>query len=344
MSTQQIIEEIERRAETREFGRFQEIRSEVKGSALRYRGIFHPQTTFETYAFHYGGRKELQFNIGTETDNRYRHGVAFSFEPSRTLPEPESLLPSVQRFNAFLRECDACSDLLMWYWIKNDNRSADYQPTPIQPSLIQRGRFVFMGRMQPSKAIDYDLVLDDFERLLPLYRFVEGKAASPQTAPKERKFEFKSGCSTKPSGTTATRAEMALDVRLRQNQIQTALHKHLVDFYGSNEVGTENYNAGGSVDVVVRRGDRFWFYEIKTSTSARACIREALSQLLEYSYWPGAQIADRLIIVGEPALDDQSKYYLNSLRDHFSIPIEYRQFDLRLGKFVGQEMGGLHAK
>jgi hypothetical protein len=40
------------------------------------------------------------------------------------------------------------------------------------------------------------------------------------------------------------------------------------------------------MDVVVRLGIRYWFYEIKTALSARACIREALAQLLEYSYWP----------------------------------------------------------
>lgn len=88
------------------------------------------------------------------------------------------------------------------------------------------------------------------------------------------------------------------------------------------------------MDVVVRRGGNFWFYEIKTAMSARACIREALAQLLEYSFWPGAQQAEKLIIVGEPSLDEQSEQYLAMLRKQFSLPLEYHQFDLVRGTFT----------
>lgn len=63
---------------------------------------------------------------------------------------------------------------------------------------------------------------------------------------------------------------------------------------------------------------------------------EALAQLLEYSYWPGAQVAERLIIVGEPALDRESENYLATLRQQFDIPVDYEQFDLNTGKIVHQ--------
>lgn len=66
----------------------------------------------------------------------------------------------------------------------------------------------------------------------------------------------------------------------------------------------------------------------KTAMSARGCIGAALAQLLEYSYWPRAKVAERLIIVGEPILDPDSERYLTTLREQFSIPIEYKQFDL----------------
>lgn len=89
---------------------------------------------------------------------------------------------------------------------------------------------------------------------------------------------------------------------------------------------------GGEIDLVVRQGEKFWFYEIKTSISARACIREALPQLLEYSFWPKAQVAERLIIVGEPEPDDETRSYLGALTKMFSLPIEYQRFDLAKGK------------
>ena len=60
-------------------------------------------------------------------------------------------------------------------------------------------------------------------------------------------------------------------------------------------MGEEIFNGvGGSIDIVLKRPDGFWFYEIKTAKTARACIREALGQLLEYSYWPKTQKAKRL--------------------------------------------------
>lgn len=46
---------------------------------------------------------------------------------------------------------------------------------------------------------------------------------------------------------------------------------------------------GTRVDVIVRDGSNWWYYEIKTSHSPRACMREAVGQLLEYSFWPGCQ-------------------------------------------------------
>ena len=85
---------------------------------------------------------------------------------------------------------------------------------------------------------------------------------------------------------------------------------------------------GSRLDVVVKLGERFHIYEIKTSQSARACMREALSQLLEYSFWPGVQEAEQLIIVGEPPLDKDAGEYLSILRSRFALPLYYQQFNV----------------
>jgi hypothetical protein len=422
-----IVAEIERRAQTHEIGHLQEIRKELKGK-IRLPGptIFHRDTVMDTYAFHYGGRKELQFNVGTEPGDRIRHGVAFSFESSRSLPEPDLLLPSVKRFNDFLRvHPDSYRDMRMWHYDEHEQRSAEYRPIPIEPDLIRRGVFIFMGKTQPLISLDYDLILDDFDRLLPLYEFVEGsgdssaeqassstlyiagdKPAGPNTffhavqtqarqpitlsdlierlraihkMPEGRslvptstkdhdfvikvrttyaathgylkpigdessatdkgtgrrtKFTFTSGCTLKRLSTTVSLAQRELDIDLRHNAIQRGLHNHLVAQYGQDNVGTELENAAGRVDVVVRRDSGYWFYEIKTASTARGCIREALPQLLEYSYWPGAQVANRLVVVGEPPLDRDSEQYLSTLRDRFGLPAEYEQFDIKSGRIV----------
>jgi hypothetical protein len=62
-----------------------------------------------------------------------------------------------------------------------------------------------------------------------------------------------------------------------------------------------------------------------------------LAQLLEYSFWPGAQRAEKLVIVGEPVLDREAERYINILREQFSLPIEYQQF--ADGKLVSEANG-----
>ena len=347
MTIAKIVAEIERRAQTHEIGRLQEIRKELKGkSRLPCHTIFHDETVKDIYAFHYGGRKELQFNIGTEPYDRIRHGVAFSFESSRALPDPDLLVPSAKRFNEFLRRLpNSYPDMSMWFWDENGQRSADYRTIPIEADLIRRGVFIFMGKTQSSNNINFDLILEDFDRLLTLYRFVEGHETIPALPLRERaRFEFRPGCSVKSSRTTASYAERELDVNLRHNGIQAALHKHLCSHYGDDNVGAESSNADGRVDIVVRQNGHYWFYEIKTAVTARGCISEALSQLLEYSYWPGAQVAERLVVIGESPLDAQSEQYLSILRERFGLTIEYEQFELTTARISprGKVAGRVH--
>ncbi len=339
MSLKTIVQEIERRAEAREIGHLQEIRKELKRKTrLPYHRIFHRDTIRddEGYAFHYGGRTELQFNVGFEPGNMFRHGVAFSLERSQTLPDITRLLPNVKRFNEFLALYpQQFSDMSMWHWVSKERKQSDHYPAPITPDLMKEKFFIFLGKMQPSNDIDFDLIVEDFDRLLALYRFVEGKDTFPRLAePPTRGFEFRPGCTVKLSKTTVSLVERELDVYLRQNDIQLALHDHLASLYGPQNVGTERWSGSGRVDVMVRQNGKFWFYEIKTAMSARGCIVEALAQLLEYSYWPGALLAEKLIIVGEPALDRDSAKYLATLREQFSLPIEYQQFDFTGGTLV----------
>jgi hypothetical protein len=76
---------------------------------------------------------------------------------------------------------------------------------------------------------------------------------------------------------------------------------------------------------VVRRKPGYWFYEIKTGDTVRACLREAIGQLLEYSFWPGAQEAVRLVVADERPMEKSAEEYLRCLRTLFSLPIDYEQ-------------------
>jgi hypothetical protein len=208
--------------------------------------------------------------------------------------------------------------------------SQDYMPGPIPPEHVKVGMFVFLGKRQPLDSIDYEAILDDLDRLLPLYKYVESSGtAQPVLMTSATPFTFRPGCSIKASAAVATLVQMQLDVSPRHNKLQEALYARLASQYGQDNVGTENASGVGTrVDVIVWQKNDNWFYEIKTAQSPRACLREAIGQLLEYAFWPGGQSATRLIVVGETAIDSDGLEYLHRLRKQFSLPIEYEHISI----------------
>lgn len=113
------------------------------------------------------------------------------------------------------------------------------------------------------------------------------------------------------------------------NDIQNRLYVHLKSVLGAKAVGTEqDTGSGTAVDVVTQEKGIVTFYEIKTGSSVRTSIRQALPQLLEYAYWPDDERATELIIVSHLPTTKAAEKYLAVLRDRFGLPIFYRQFDL----------------
>jgi len=322
---QSIVSDINVKARTHAIGDLARIRKELKGKRQLPRDIFPKPTTFDTYAFHYGGRKELQFNIGLDGVNELRYGVAFSLETNQSLPSIDVLIPKIRFFNDFMQlYLEKYGDMRMWHY-KNELRSTDYLPCPISPDLVTEGVFIFLGNRQKLDRLNYGPILNDLDRLLPLYRYVESNGnLQPILAVSEEPFKFRPGFSSKAPTAEVTQVQKQLDITLRHNILQEDLYQRLVKKYGAGNVGAEQPNgAGTSIDVVVRHGRDFWFYEIKTADSPRACLRQAIGQLLEYAFWPGAQVATRLIVVGEKALDKEGEQYLQILQRRFRLPITY---------------------
>jgi hypothetical protein len=99
---------------------------------------------------------------------------------------------------------------------------------------------------------------------------------------------------------------------------------------GPNSIRTEYSTALRTrIDTVVQSDLGKIYFEIKTGSSARACIREALAQLLEYAYWPGSEEPARLVIVGEPPLDPTAAKYIEALNSRFGLGLDYRQIVIK---------------
>lgn len=186
-----------------------DIASLHKHRGVQTKKIFTKRTirVDEKWAFHDGGRHELQFNIGVETlangKDVFRFGVAFSLDPSQTLPDPPTVLhPAFKRFNAYaMKNREVLSSFKMWH-AKGGNRPQRGGSIPFD--WFQFGNFIFIGRyfIKPMERItDTDLfkVLDTFDKLLPIYLEVQ-QAETSETEEKISKICWNYNSWRKPSG------------------------------------------------------------------------------------------------------------------------------------------------
>lgn len=138
--------------------------------------IFEDSTINENgrWAFHSGGRKELQFNIGLD-DEEFRYGIALSLETSRTLSDVTILYPNAKRLNQFIRQHpDFFAEYKMWYY--QENEESNIGPVPVEEipyDWLKPRTFIFIGKLQPENKIDLKKVLKTFDELLIPYIFVE---------------------------------------------------------------------------------------------------------------------------------------------------------------------------
>ena len=173
MNIKEIANEINSLASNYKIGNLQNIRKQLK-SLKRKPGskIFRNATIDKKgeWAFHYGGRSELQFNIGFENEI-FRYGVAFSLEPSHTLPNIEVLFPKIDRFNLYLKfNPFILSEMQMWYYDIN-GRSKNSSVNTITNELKKNHTFIFIGKYLSKETIentkdDFKNVLETFDDLL----------------------------------------------------------------------------------------------------------------------------------------------------------------------------------
>lgn len=322
-----------------DLGRLQALRKEVKGLDRRPTiGPFPSTPNNKQWAFHVGGRQELQFNIGLDQNDAgnpvLRYGVAFSLEPGQDLPDPEgTLLPLVAHFNDYIRaHADQLDDMRMWTW-RGSARGPSRPLGPIWPDEARHGVFVFAGWIGPQTPTEEDLraILRNFDRLMPLYETVlrggagEAAVCTPPLSP--------SGGTTMSKGKTRARIQQParlVDVAFRHRAIQEALHAEMVRRHGADAVRHEHPTVlGGRVDIrVVENGDQIVYFEVKTAATARGCIREALGQLLEYAHWPGAEPVHELVVASDRPLTADAAAWLRELGDRYGLALRYYEVEL----------------
>ena len=178
-----------------------------------------------------------------------------------------------------------------------------------------------------SKNIDINKILKPGDKFLDTDIEVENENPNfdSQNQNSTIGFNFISEKPKLPQDTTYNTTQQQININARHSFLQEKLYKKLISEYGEKNVGMENYVNGKKIDLVLKTGNFYTFYEIKTSNSAKQCIREALGQILEYAYFDAQKYADEIVIAGEYPIDSQTKNYLNYLNTEFNLPLKYHK-------------------
>ena len=164
------------------FSKIQEIRYK-NGESPRTWKPFALFSIKDDYAFHAGGRKEFQFNIGEdelEDETVFRFGLAFSLNEDKTLHNSKAEFKSkIDGFNKFFTDnSEFFRDYKMWYY--SNHHFAEYfdEVKAIDEKMFQAENFIFIGKYfkKVAKEIsesDLKTILKSFDYLLPLYETVQ---------------------------------------------------------------------------------------------------------------------------------------------------------------------------
>lgn len=307
---------------------FQYLRKELKGlQRPKTLKIFSDETIDPNgkWAFHDGGRSEIQYNIGWE-EGKIRYGLAFSLEPSQTLPNPSILFHKVHQLNCLIEEKPELFDKLsLWSWYNKER--TNYPDMSIPQRVITNKSFIFLGKECASESVDVNEILITFDQMLEIYVRIEG---GTDENPLERNdsslgFSFNPSVHRLPHEYAFDTTERRVLVKANHSKIQAKLIEELKREFGDENVSVEQKIGYNEIDVVVKDGNEYIFYEVKVASSLKMAIRVALGQLMEYSYYRAIKLAKKLVIVSNYELDDKNATYLEFLRREFNLPIEYKQ-------------------
>jgi hypothetical protein len=145
------------------------------------------------------------------------------------------------------------------------------------------------------------------------------------------KFDFRSGHNPKKDPKKRNYRSQSISSDPIHNIVQDKCYSALSKKFGKENVATEQDDGmGNRIDIVVRTPIKrtHWFYEIKTYNTGSACLREGISQLMEYAYYsdPKAKNVEKLVVISPNILDKSEEDYLIRLRTMFHLPIFYQRF------------------
>ena len=113
-------------------------------------------------------------------------------------------------------------------------------------------------------------------------------------------------------------------VEKKHNLLQQALYDSLIERFGKESVLLEE----DFVDVKLVQPNSITLYEVKSSSYAALCIREALGQLLFYALQLNDPREKKLVVVGQYPPNESEAQVLDRLKKHLRFDLTYKHIDL----------------
>src|SRR5690606_19668720 len=110
----------------------------------------------------------------------------------------------------------------------------------------------------------------------------------------------------------------------KHNKLQLTLKEKLVAKFGEENVIMEENN----VDIKLSQSNYLVFYEIKSSSYASGCIREALGQILSYAFNDKDERDKKLVVVGQFPPNKSDLAYINFIKGSINFDFEYEYIEL----------------
>ncbi len=203
-------------------------------------------------------------------------------------------------------------------------------------SLLPRNTFNIRFKPENAELYSHFKIVESFRTEIGTYhyQFVRDKQKTkPLITPKSRRrnFTFTSNSFDKSlTSRISIREKKAVQSEPVHDKIQEVLYKYLVKKFGVNNVGIESDTGLSTrIDVSVNSKKGIILYEVKSYASVMISIRIALGQLMEYAYYPNPiENLRALVIVSHIPINDESKEYLELLRNTTSLKIFYQSVDL----------------
>jgi hypothetical protein len=181
-------------------------------------------------------------------------------------------------------------------------------------------------RMMQNKPADlsvYEYMRDLWERFGHIGRNEEIEVINPRQKQKPR---TRKASEIEISESRARNiAPRSFYIQQKHKRLQLALKEKLIKSFGENCVVLFEEN---NVDVKLFQPEHMVFYEVKSSSYATNCIREALGQLLHYSFCDNDSRKKKLVVVGQypPTLEDLK--FIEYVKSLLNIEFEYESVRL----------------